>query len=524
MSEPRVFDRRPTAVRLDELPRRAARTWPGRPAVDDGRRALTFAGLDALVDRYARAVRAAVGGPDAVVGSTTALSTDFAALYYGVSRSGNVMVSVNPFLLEAGLEHVLRASATRLLFVTAQQFPALAAVRDRLPDLAHVVWMEPGPEDGGAVPAPPGVQSLADFLTAGHGTGLPDRASLPDVDAPAALHFTSGTTGPPKAVVLSHRNLTVNAAQIAHAHRLTPRTVALNHLPLYHLMHLNSAVHAGAAQVLCQADDPAEAVAAANRCRATRYFTIPVRLFRLAADPRLPSLRLRTVEAVYSGGTALPARLAQGLQEHFGVPFLQGYGLAETSPVTHTPSPDDPCPGSVGPPVAGTECRIADVDTGREAAPGALGEVQVRGPQVMSGYLDPALPTGIDSAGWLSTGDVGRIDTEGRLHLVDRLKDVFKNDHWLVSPSSVEQALLTHPDVADCVVVDHPDGRGNSVPYAFVVPRTAGTDLSAVAEQVNRALPYYEHIRYIDAVTAVPRSGSGKPLRRQARAWAAARD
>ncbi|MFE6049469.1 class I adenylate-forming enzyme family protein [Kitasatospora sp. NPDC056446] len=512
---PRVFGTPAEPVVLDRLPRRAAANWPDRTALVCGERGLTFRQLDAEVDRFARAIAAALPGDGSVVGATTVLSPEFAALYYGIARAGQVIVSVNPYLPAPGLRHVLAASRTRLLFAPAALLGRLAEVRGQLPDLERVVVLD-GP--GGAA----GAETLAEFLASGEGAA--DPAPATGVEDPGGLHFTSGTTGAPKAVVLSHRNLTVNAAQIAHAHRIDHTSVVANHLPLYHLMHLNSAVHAGATQVLCPGEDPVEALAAAERHRAVRLFSLPVRLARLAADPRLPQLGAGSLEAVLSGGSALPQAAAETLADHFGIPVLQGYGLAETSPVTHTGVIDDPRAGSVGPVVAGTECRIVEVDTRAVLGPGERGEVQVRGPQVMTGYLDPALPTGIDADGWFSTGDVGRVDEDGFLYLVDRLKDVFKHDNWLVSPVRIEEELARHPAVADCAVVDRPDGLGNGVAHAFVVVRPDGGPdvLDRIADFVNGRVAYYERIRHITALDTVPRSPNGKILRAELRSRSAA--
>ncbi|NUR85371.1 MAG: long-chain fatty acid--CoA ligase, partial [Nonomuraea sp.] len=328
------------------------------------------------------------------------------------------------------------------------------------------------------------------------------------------IHFTSGTTGSPKAVPLTHRNLTANAAQVAAAHELAAGTVTLNHLPAYHLMHLNAAVHAGATQVLCRSTDTAEAVALANATAATRLFDLPVRLARLAADPRLPGLRLGTVQAIMSGGSALSSAVATARTNHFGSPVLQGDGLAEASPLTHCDRIADPRPGSVGPAVAGTECAITDLDTGAPLPRGKRGEVRVRGPQVMRGYLDSDEQV-VDRDGWLRTGDVGYEDADGRLYLVDRIGDVFKCDNELVAPTEVERVLLRHPDVADCVVFGVPDEYSGAVAHALIVPACPGTDLGAVMRAVNAGLPYVQELRKVEAVARIPRSPAGKVSRRE---------
>ncbi|MEU1786632.1 AMP-binding protein [Streptomyces sparsogenes] len=511
-------ERSGTAVRLDGLPAEAARAHPARTALVWGgqapgrRRTLDFAGLDLRISRTAYAVHRALPGREkAVVAVASVLHPDFAVAYYAAARGGHVVAVVNPLLREDALVHTLSVSEARLAFVDAGLYARLAAVRDRLPALREVVLIGPVAPD-----EHPGVPRLDDVL----GTRTlvrPHRAAGPD-DV-VCVQFTSGTTGLPKAVRLTHRNLVVNAAQIAEAHRVGGRSVTLNHLPTYHPMHLNSAVCAGATQVLCAASEPRDAVAAANRHSATHFYSLPVRLARLAADPALDGMELTTVRQIASGGSALSVRDAARLAERFEVPVFQGYGLAETSPLTHSDDPARPVPGSVGRPVAGTECRVVDVERRTVVAPGAVGEVQVRGPQVMKGYLGGPDGTGLEDGGWFSTGDVGRIDEEGRLFLIDRLGDTFKCDNFLVAPTEIEQVLLGQEPVREAVVLGLPDPARGAVPAALVVLRPGAGErvAEAVAAAVAQRLPYYQRLHHIEVVDAIPRNAGGKVSRRALR-------
>ncbi|WP_346776311.1 class I adenylate-forming enzyme family protein [Streptomyces sp. SID10362] len=499
--------------RLDELLTRAAAAHPSRRAVVTDDFEMDYAGFDARVTAVAAGLQALAPEPS-VVAVGTVLHPDTAVAYYAAVRAGHTVAVVNPLLREDDLLHVLGLGGARVALLDPELNARLEQVRDRLPALREVVLIGAGTDglDRLASPAP--------LVPSARGAG--------DV---AALQFTSGTTGRPKAVRLSHRNVTVNAAQIAAAHRLDGATVTLNHLPTYHPMHLNSAIAAGATQVLCPAPEPYAAVAAADRHRATILYSLPVRLARLAAAPAPDSLSMTSVRRIASGGSALPAQAARRLSERFGVPVFQGYGLAETSPLTHSDDPDRPVHGSVGTPVAGTECRVVDIDSRSVLAPGGVGEVQLRGPQVMLGYAGGPDGTGVEPDGWLSTGDVGRLDEDGRLFLVDRLKDVFKCDNFLVAPSDVERVLRRDPRVADVVVVELADAGHGAVAGALVVladsgsgtrtgtrPGTpAGTprdDLADVVARANDALPYYQHVRDAMTLDAIPRSGNGKVQRR----------
>ncbi|MFI6277197.1 class I adenylate-forming enzyme family protein [Streptomyces sp. NPDC050988] len=480
---------REPVARLDDLTRRAAAADPDGVAVRTDRGdALTFAELERRVNGCAARIRSLAGGPGVVVAVTSVLHPDFAVAYFGTLRAGNIVVPVNPLLRAEGLARLVAASGARLVLTT----PEIAEqLDDGVPTLDlgdRALWNAEPPADVVAV-------------------GPDDIASV---------HFTSGTTGDPKGVRQTHHNLAVNAAQTVYAHGLDSGSVTLNHLPTYHPMHLNSALFAGAEQVLATDPDLVASLRTANEARATRYYSLPMRLSRLAVRPDLPDLRLETVEAVFSGGSALPVPAARTLSEHFGVPVLQGYGLAETAPMTHCGSRTRPKEGSCGPPVPLTECRIVDLASGKALGPGERGEIQVRGPQLMRGYLGEPDGAALDAEGWFATGDVGQVDEDGCLFVVDRIKDVFKCDNWLVSPQEIERVLLGHPDVTDCVVVDHPDEFSGAVAAALVVPRSGkGQEaLDAIAADVNSGLPHYQHIRHIRAVGEIARSGGGK-VRRQ---------
>ncbi|MFD7341051.1 class I adenylate-forming enzyme family protein [Streptomyces violascens] len=483
--------------RLDQLLSRAAAAHPARRAVVTDDFAMDYATFDARVTAVAAGLQALAPEPT-VVAVGTVLHPDVAVAYYAAGRAGHTVAVINPLLREDDLLHVLGLGGARVALLDTGLNARLENVRDRLPELREVVLIGAGTD---------GLDALAcDRPLAAPAKGPADTA---------ALQFTSGTTGRPKAVRLSHRNVTVNAAQIAQAHRLDGETVSLNHLPTYHPMHLNSAIAAGATQVLCASPEPYAALMTANRHRATILYSLPVRLARLAADPDLDSVSMTSVRRIASGGSGLPVPAARRLSKRFGVPVFQGYGLAETSPLTHSDDPDHPVHGSVGTPVAGTECRVVDIDSRAVLAPGGVGEVQLRGPQVMQGYAGGPDGTGLEPDGWLSTGDVGRVDEDGRLFLVDRLKDVFKCDNFLVAPSDVERVLRRDPRVADVVVVELADVEHGAVAGALVVLAGAHPDdLADVVAQANDALPYYQHVRDAMTLDAIPRSGNGKIQRR----------
>ncbi|MEU0743939.1 AMP-binding protein [Streptomyces sp. NPDC006134] len=515
---------------VDGLLRRAARRDPDGVAIRTATRSVGFAELDAWADRIAGFLdRTLDGAAGARVGVANVLDPVFAAAYYGTARSGATVVLVNPLIGEDGLRHVLATARVEAVLVPAATAGALARLRDDLPALRAIVVTDApdGVVPAGTVP----LHRALDGAPARH-TGAPA-----DPGAVACVQFTTGTTGRPKGVLLTHRNLVANAKQVALAHRVNAGSVTLNHLPLYHVMHLNSGVYAGACQVLCQDPDPVASLAAAAEAGATHYYGLPARLHALAGDGRLvgairPGPRLT---AVLSGGAALAPQAARTLRERLGVPVIQGYGMAELSPLTHCQQPGRHRPGTVGGVVPGTECRIVDPVTRRPVDAGAAGEVQVRGPQLMAGYLDGGHGARIDADGWFSTGDIGRLDDDGALRLVDRLDDVFKHDNELVAPSRVEQVIREDPRVADCIVADWPDAEHGAVVWAGIVltdgagagPRTSAGALpglgildvlDSITTRANEHLAPFERIRFAEAVESVPRTPTGKPERRSVRA------
>lgn len=515
-------------IPLDGLLRRAAERNPDGAAVTTESATVTFAELDRHADRVAHWL---AGTPATVVGVANTLDPVFPATYYGTVRAGRTIALLNPFFGEAALAHVCAATGLQVAFVPTSVAELLLKIGDRLPELRTIVVTdaEDGVVPGAAIPLAVALEGVPEG---------PYESAAPQVDEVACVQFTTGTTGRSKGVRLTHRNIVANAAQIALAHHLDGDSVTVNHLPLYHTMHLNSAMHAGASQVLCSLPDPVASLGVAARAGATHYYGLPARLTRLAADDRLGDASTEGVPAgprlkvVMSGGSALAPAAARRLRDALRVPVVQGYGLAELSPLAcNQPLDADPEPGAVGHPIPGTECRIVSLGGRTPVDVWSTGEIQLRGPQLMAGYLDDYEPSPVDADGWLTTGDVGYLDDTGGLHLVDRLSDVFKYDNELVSPSVVERILAEDPRVAECMVVDWPDPVHGAVVWAGVVLReipggygdpSAGIPgvldvLDSVAERANARLGHADRIRRLEELDAVPRNPGGKPTRRELR-------
>jgi len=251
--------------------------------------------------------------------------------------------------------------------------------------------------------------------------------------------------------------------------------------------------------------------------RITRAFVVPPLVLALANDPAVDRYDVSSLRGVMSGAAPLDAALEAACARRLSCALIQGYGLTEASPVTHAVS-DEPGaarPGSIGPLLPNTECRVVDPASGSDLGPGEDGELWIRGPQVMAGYLNnpEATAATLDAAGWLHTGDIGHADPDGYFTIVDRLKELIKYKGFQVPPAELEAMLRTHPAVADAAVIPIPDEECGEVPKAFVVLRRAVPPEALLAYVAERVAPY-KKIRAVEVVDAIPRSPSGKILRR----------
>ena len=321
--------------------------------------------------------------------------------------------------------------------------------------------------------------------------------------------------------MLSHRNLVANVAQVEAAAEVREDETFIAVLPFFHIygmqVLMNTGLRAGATIVTMPRFDLAQFLTLHEQYGITRSFVAPPIVVALAKHPSVDDYDLSALEQVLSGAAPLSADLAQEAGTRIGCEVVQGFGMTELSPVSHVTPPRQSKAGSVGVTVPNTECKVIDPATGEALGSGQDGELCVRGPQVMRGYHNnPEATAGIlEDDGWLHTGDIGHFDADGHLFIVDRLKELIKYKGFQVPPAELEALLLTHPAVADGAVIGVPDDEAGEVPVAYVVLRS-GVDCTAdeIRAHVAEHVAHYKQIRRVEFTESIPKSASGKILRR----------
>jgi acyl-CoA synthetase (AMP-forming)/AMP-acid ligase II len=337
-----------------------------------------------------------------------------------------------------------------------------------------------------------------------------------------ALPYSSGTTGLPKGVMLTHYNLVANMHQALGAmSRLSDDDVIVGVLPFFHIYGLvvimNQGLLAGATTVTMPRFELEPFLEVLQKYAVTVAFVVPPIALALAKHPAVDKYDLSRLRWLLSGAAPLGEEVTRACQARLKCLVLQGYGMTETSPATHMSPHDGELikPGTVGPPIPNTECKIVDLVSGAEAGPADLGEVCMRGPQIMKGYLNRPEATAamIDKDGWLHSGDIGFADADGTLHVVDRVKELIKYKGMQVAPAEIEAVLLSHPAVADAAVVPSPDEEAGEVPKAFLVLKGEATT-EEIQDWVAERVAPHKRLRRVEIIGQIPKSLSGKILRR----------
>ena len=432
---------------------------------------------------------------------------EYPIAFYGVLSAGGTCATANPLYTARELGHQLVDTKARMVLTTP---PFSDMVHEAAADAGSEVYLLDGDEAENSFSALLGDPAVA-----------PDIAIQPAKDIAASL-YSGGTTGLPKGVLLTHRNMVANLARAGPAFGVTSDDVVIAVLPFFHVYGLQVILHqallAGATVVTMARYDFSHFLDALERYRVTRAYIVPPIALALANDPSVDGRDLSELRHVVSAAAPLGADLVEACERRIGCRLSQAYGMTEMSSATHVvPLFGEVCkPASIGVPIAGTEWRLVDPETGADVGAGEPGELLLRGPHVMQGYLNnpEATAAAIDAEGWLRTGDLAIVDDDGWFTVVARLKEIIKCKGYQVAPAELEAVLLGHPDVADCAVIGVPDEEAGEVPKAFVVPANGDVDAESVLRFVAERVAPYKRIRLVETIAEIPKSQSGRILRR----------
>ena len=492
---------------------------------DTGRQ-ISYAALADAVSAAAAWLANAGVRPGDVVALCAPASIEFVVAFHAASTTGAVLTAVNHVFTEEEIIAHLRRTGPRWLVTTDSLFTGkLADVARQLSGLAGTFVLGPGPEPTAAGRGHGPAARRFDPLGLGpqRADGKPLRTGLSPDDV-AFLPTSSGTTGRPKTVVLTHRSLVTNLCQVITAQRADDGDVSLSLAPIFGIYGIQASVNAalvrGATIVIMPRFELGAFLRAIQDYRVTRVEVVPPVAVLLAKSELVDDVDLSSLRLLVCAAAPLSADVARVCARRLGVRVYQAYGMTEAAGATHhgfDAGPDHP--DSVGPALPGVECRIIDLDGGADAGPGQPGELLIRTPSLMSGYLnDPeATAAAIDADGWYHTGDVVTVDADGWYRVTDRIKELIKTDGLQVAPAQLEDILLTHPSVADVAVVRSPDESAGEVPKAFVVrkPGVAPASAEELMTWVATRVAPYKWVRRVEFTDSIPKNATGKILRRE---------
>ncbi len=476
---------------------------------------LTYRELHALVNSFANALLAIGVKPGERVCLLMTNRPEYVISWFAITSIGAVASPMNPSYKEREVAYQLGNSEAVAVIVQGSLLPLVQAAQAELPALHYVVTVGSGPLANDAL--------SFDALVQTYPSTQP-QCEVPQWEAMVALPYSSGTTGQPKGVMLSHKNLVCNAYQSVATARITFQDRMLVFLPLYHvygIMLMGLAVLTGATMVLMERFETGECLRNIHEQGITLLYTVPQVLSALLAWPQLDEYDLHTVRFAQCGAAPVPPVLARRFQERTHIPVMTSYGLTEAAPGTHSNPVYDARlmkVETIGLPIHDTKQRIVDIESGEiELEVGEEGELLVQGPQVMLGYWRAEEATAATLRnGWLHTGDIGWRDEQGYVTVTDRKKEMIKYKGFSIAPAQIEALLLEHPAVHDAAVIAKTNEEAGEIPKAFVVLREGHEQQQPdeLVAWVNSKMATYKHIREIEYTDSIPRNPSGKILRR----------
>lgn len=514
-------------VPLFEILSQTAKLYPNRIAITYMKRDISYCELNSFSDHFGASLvdlgikkgdRIAIFIPN---------SPQFIIAYFGILKAGGIVTAINPLHKEREVEHQLIDSEAKLIVSSNSLFSIIKKIYQstRLEKII-LTCLEEKPSSSGINYNKKFGLKISNFKAL-----LKSSITLPkifinsDKDL-AALQYTGGTTGTTKAAMLTHANLVANAMAFAvWIKGLQGKEVFLATLPLSHIYGLTTSLNVpialAAKIVLLPRFEPGKALYAIQRHNVTIFCGVPTMYQSLLSCSELSKFCLSSLRVCISGASPLPVQIQKKFIQITGELLIEGYGLTEASPVTHCNPVDESLRtvnmGSIGLPLLGTEARIVDAETGTKSlSTGEVGELVIKGPQVMQGYWKNPQETAMALRdGWLYTGDLARKDANGYYYLTDRKKDIIKYKGYSIYPRELEEIICEHPDVKICAVVGKPDAAAGEVPKAIIVPKeNSSITIEELKVFVNSKVAPYKAIRDVELRKELPFNPAGKILRR----------
>ena len=477
---------------------------PDRVAIHLGDQTTSYGELDDQSARVAGLLAARGIAPGTPIGIMLPNVPEFASVYYGILRTGAVVVPMNPLLKAREIAYYLGDSGAPVIFAWHVTAPEV----------------EIGAKEAGAEAVLVDPATFPDILaTASPAPQVVDRAAYDT----AVVLYTSGTTGHPKGAELTHANL-INNVEVSAADlfQLGPDDLIFGGLPLFHAFGqtctLNAAIMTGASLTVLPRFDAAKALGILADQRVTIFAGVPTMFSALLHVPDRSGYDVSALRLCISGGAAMPVEVLRQFEDAFDCIVLEGYGLSETSPVASFNHPGrERKPGSIGTPIRGVEMRVVDA-SGAEVPQGEVGEIAIRGHNIMKGYLNrpDATAEAVSADGWFRTGDIGRVDEDGYYYIVDRKKDLIIRGGYNIYPREIEEVLYEHPEVAEAAVVGipHPE-LGEEVGAAVALKPGATVTTDELRSYVKSQVAAYKYPRRVWIVDALPKGPTGKILKKE---------
>ncbi|MEK6279058.1 MAG: 4-coumarate--CoA ligase family protein [Acidobacteriota bacterium] len=490
-----------------------AKQFGDKPALIDGPsgRFYPYSKLRDSISRVASSLGARGFKKGDVLGILSPNLPEYGIAFHAVATLGGITSPVNPLYTAGEIEHQLKDAGAKFLITVPQCLKKVAEAAQGTGVEELFVFDQAEGDANGATP----------FSSLLEGDGKLPEVSINPFEDLVALPYSSGTTGLPKGVMLTHHNLVSNIRQMEGLNYFTEEDTLIGVLPFFHIyglvVVLNMGLYQGATIVTVPRFELEPFLQTLQDHNVTMAHLVPPIVLALSKHPVVDNYKLPKLKTIFCGAAPLDENLTRACMKRLNCDVRQGYGMTETSPVTHS-SPADPSQvkyGSVGVAAPNTECKVLHLETGEELGPHQEGEICVRGPQIMKGYLNRPEATAqtIDADRWLHTGDIGYADADGHFFIVDRAKELIKYKGFQVPPAELEALLLTHEDVADAAVIPVPDDEAGEIPKAYVVLKGEATAEELMEFVAARVAPH-KKIRAVEFIDKIPKSPSGKILRR----------